>query len=245
MNRVMRLFFGAALLGSAMAASAGDIAGNVTLATDYRFRGISQDHGKFSPAIQGGFDWSSDLGFYIGTWASNVNFTEAAIETDVYGGFKGKINDDFSYDVGVLYYGYPQDGSQHLAYTEVYTSLSFFGAKVGVNYSDNYFGGSDAFSYWYANYGIEIVKDVTLNAHYGYNAFETDQVGFQPPSNGPLALNGKDSYSDWSLGISTPFMGVTWALTYVDTDLNKEDCFAPGGQDLCAATAVFSISKSL
>jgi uncharacterized protein (TIGR02001 family) len=242
MNRVTSVFFAAVMLGSAASASAADIAGNVTLATDYRFRGISQDHGKFSPAIQGGFDWSSDMGIYVGTWASNINFSEAAIETDIYGGYKGKINDDFAYDVGVLYYGYPQDGSQHLGYTEIYTSLSFFGAKVGVNYSDNYFAGSDEFSYWYANYGREIFKNLTVNLHYGYNSFATEQDG--NPDGGPLGLDGEDAYSDWSIGLSTTQLGVTWALTYVDTDLDDSDqCF--GDEDLCAATAVFSMSKAL
>src|SRR5262249_29617308 len=49
MKTVTSLIFGAVLLGSAVVASAGDIAGNVTLTTDYRFRGISQNNGKFSP----------------------------------------------------------------------------------------------------------------------------------------------------------------------------------------------------
>mgnify|MGYP003346674428 CR=1 FL=1 len=74
------------------------LTGNATLVSDYRFRGISQNNGKFSPAIQGGFDWSTDQGFYLGTWASNVNFSEGSIETDLYGGFKNKINDD--YEIG-------------------------------------------------------------------------------------------------------------------------------------------------
>jgi uncharacterized protein (TIGR02001 family) len=243
MKKVLNVVFGAALMGSALTAAAGDIAGNVTLATDYRFRGISQDHGKFSPAIQGGFDWSSDMGIYLGTWASNVNFTDAAIETDVYGGYRGKFNEDVEYDVGVLYYGYPQDGSQHLAYTELYGSVSLMGAKIGVNYSDNYFGGSGKFYYPYINYSHDLFEGFSISAHYGYNKFDNEQNG-NPYGDGPLGLGGNDSYSDWSIGISTDKFGVTWALTYVDTDLDDDqDCF--GDEDLCAATAVFSISKSL
>ncbi len=244
MNRVTSLIFGVALLGSAVAASASDIAGNVTLTTDYRFRGISQNNGKFSPAIQGGFDWSSDVGLYVGTWASNVNFSEGSIETDVYGGYKGTINEDYTYDVGILYYGYPQDGSSHLAYTEYYTSLSAFGGKVGVNYSDNYFAGSDPFWYWYVNYGHDLMEGVTLNAHWGYNRFETRQDGIG--SNSSFGITGNQSYADWSLGVSTAWLGVTWALTYVDTNISKDSCFTGSGhEDLCSATAVFSISKSL
>ena len=232
MKKFLNVMFGAALLGSAMTAAAEDISGNVTLATDYRFRGISQVHGNFSPAIQGGFDWSKD-GFYVGTWASNVNFTEAAIETDVYGGYRGKFNDDVEYDVGVLYYGYPQDGSADYGYTEVYGSVSLMGAKVGLNYSNDYFGSTGKFYYPYVNYDFDLAKNVSMSLHFGYNKFDKDEF-----------LGNDDKYYDWSAGVSTDQFGVTWALTYVDTNLdNDQDCF--GDKKLCAATAVFSVSKSL
>jgi uncharacterized protein (TIGR02001 family) len=237
MNKVMRLLFGAALLGSAVAASAADIAGNVTLASDYRFRGISQLKGQFSPAIQGGFDFATDMGFYIGTWASNVNFSGGAIETDVYGGFKGKFNEDVAYDIGVLYYGYPHDnnnGNINLPYTEVYGSVTFSGVKVGLNYSDDYFAESGKFYYPYIEYAFDPIENLTLSFHLAYNKFDEDQLG----------LNGDDHYTDWKIQASTKWLGVVWGLAYVDTDLdNDQDCY--GDKDLCAATAVLSISKSL
>lgn len=40
---------------------------NVTLTSDYAYRGISQTDER--PAIQGGFDFKHDSGFYAGTWA--------------------------------------------------------------------------------------------------------------------------------------------------------------------------------
>ena len=81
---------------------------NIALTTKYKFRG--QDQGNtdwFSPAIQGGFDWSMN-GFYVGNWNSNVSFTNASIEMDLYAGYKGEISKDFGYDVGILQYYYPQ-----------------------------------------------------------------------------------------------------------------------------------------
>jgi uncharacterized protein (TIGR02001 family) len=237
MNRVMRLFFGAALLGTTISASAADIAGNVTLASDYRFRGVSQLKGQFSPAIQGGFDFATDIGFYIGTWASNVNFSGGAIETDVYGGFKGAINEDVAYDIGVLYYGYPHDnnnGNTNLPYTEVYGSLTFKGVKFGLNYSDDYFAESGKFYYPYVEYAFDPIENLTLSFHYGYNKFDENQVG----------LDNEDYYQDWKIQAATKWLGVTWALAYVDTDLDDDkNCY--GDKDLCAATAVVSISKSL
>ena len=54
---------------AAEAKSPHTIAGNLTLITDYRFRGISQTFMK--PAIQGGIDYSHASGFYLGNWNSN------------------------------------------------------------------------------------------------------------------------------------------------------------------------------
>ncbi len=87
------------------------IAANTALASDYRFRGISQTNGK--PAVQGGFD--AALGsFYLGTWASNVSWladggggsVSNSLELDLYGGYKGSVG-AVDYDVGGLFYYYP------------------------------------------------------------------------------------------------------------------------------------------
>ena len=47
------------------------LSGNVSMASDYLFRGISQTGGD--AAIQGGLDYSHSSGFYLGTWGSNVD----------------------------------------------------------------------------------------------------------------------------------------------------------------------------
>ncbi len=64
---------------------------------------------------------------------------------------KARFNEDVGYDIGVLYYGYPKDNTTGttLDYTEVYGSLSWKGAKVGLNYSDDYFAESGKFYYSY------------------------------------------------------------------------------------------------
>src|SRR3954469_19213245 len=83
--------------------------GNLTVATDYRFRGISQTFKQ--PAIQGGFDYSHSSGFYVGNWNSNVSGVQfgngGSIEMDFYGGYKFEPVKDLTLDVGGLYYYYP------------------------------------------------------------------------------------------------------------------------------------------
>lgn len=89
-------------------------AGNVSLVSDYRFRGISQTMRR--PAIQGGFDYSHVNGAYVGTWASNADgtthyYNNTSMEWDFYGGYKGKFfpyfAPDFVYNIGLIYYYYP------------------------------------------------------------------------------------------------------------------------------------------
>src|SRR3954453_24359 len=90
------------------AAAPPPVTGNMTIASDYRFRGISQTYN--GPAIQGGIDYAHPSGFYLGNWNSNVSsllFTGgSAIEMDFYGGYKKSFG-DIGMDVGFIYYHYP------------------------------------------------------------------------------------------------------------------------------------------
>ena len=131
----------------------GPITANVTVVNDYRFRGISQSN--FLPAIQGGFDYAHDSGFYIGNWnssiawinnayapggsaaaASNANTNvNAPIEMDFYAGLKKElIAEGFASDLGILQYYYPTSGLPSNAYkpntTELYFAQNFTAGDV-------------------------------------------------------------------------------------------------------------------
>ncbi len=237
---------GLLLAAGAMAARADDgqgatVSGNVAYTTDYRFRGISQ--GDRSPAIQGGFDYAADNGFYAGTWASNVTFSGGAIEMDYYSGFATDLNDNTSMDVGVLWYDYPEnDASPNLNYWEVYGKLGFYGATVGLNYSPDYFAGTNKFVYAYGEYSLPLVENMSLDMHLGWNLFEDDDsfASFIVPAAGK---NAGDNYVDYSIGVSTSGFGLDFALSYVGTNLSKGECF--GGTKLCEGEVVASVSKSL
>src|SRR5438477_12263879 len=90
------------------AATPPPVTGNITLASEYRFRGIDQTYGK--PAIQGGFDYSHSSGVYLGNWNSNLSqgagYPGGDLEMDFYGGYK-KAFGDIGLDVGAIYYYYP------------------------------------------------------------------------------------------------------------------------------------------
>src|SRR5947209_7735827 len=81
-------------------------------------------------------------GFYLGNWNSSIGFTNAGIEMDFYGGYKGEVS-GVGYDVGVLQYYYPQkDKVIDFNVTEIYGALSyeFVSAKYSYTASKDYFG---------------------------------------------------------------------------------------------------------
>jgi uncharacterized protein (TIGR02001 family) len=123
-----------ALAGGAMAQSApapapapepekSPITANVTVVNDYRYRGMTQSN--YKPAIQGGFDYAHESGFYIGNWNSSISWigdtypsgsnsggpVSAPVEMDFYAGFKKEfLGAGFASDIGVLQYYYPTNG---------------------------------------------------------------------------------------------------------------------------------------
>ena len=134
------------------------ITANVTVVNDYRYRGLSQSN--FKPAIQGGFDYAHESGFYIGNWNSSISWisdsygqngsvggkgsagatVSAPIEMDFYAGFKKEfIGEGFASDVGFLQYYYPTSGIPNTGgltanpnTSEVYAAQNFtFGPVTG------------------------------------------------------------------------------------------------------------------
>ncbi|MEO3678121.1 TorF family putative porin [Rheinheimera fenheensis] len=195
------------------------LSGDVTFASDYAFRGISQT--EEAPALQGGLSLSSASGFYASVWGSNVDFlAEGTLELDVMLGWSGAINDDWSTDVGIMRYGYPNaeiDGSN---FYELYGSLSYKDLTFGLAYSDDYYANSGNFIYVYANYAYALSDNLSLDLHVGQNEYDDSSA----------------SYLDWSIGLSTEVLGAGLSLTYVDTDIN--------GSYLADSRVIFAISKS-
>jgi uncharacterized protein (TIGR02001 family) len=225
------------MAGAITVQAAPDISGNVALTSDYRFRGISQS--DESAAIQGGFDIAWDMGFYVGTWASSVDFDtnlrgyDGSLELDYYAGWGGNVTDSIGIDVGYMYYSYPGDNGADGDYQEFYAKASLWGGTLGVVYSDDYYAETGEFYYLSGDYSFGLGEIFSLDLHVGYNDLE---------KNGGFLDTDTDSYVDYSAGISATWLSVDWSLAWVGTDLNKKDVF---GTDWAEDTAIFTISKSL
>ncbi|HEY4958547.1 MAG TPA: TorF family putative porin [Caldimonas sp.] len=195
---------------------------NIALTTKYKFRGQDQGNTNWaSPAVQGGFDWSQN-GWYLGNWNSNVSFSNAAIEMDFYGGYKGEIVKDVGYDVGILQYYYPQkDRIVDFNTTELYGALSWqwLSLKYSHTVSKDYFGIGEAQQQAaFNNDGVSIgrpkgrntgyldlsanyplVDKWTLNAHIGYTRYASDlrDAGYT------VVVPAPDSLRSRPLGVAT------------------------------------------
>jgi uncharacterized protein (TIGR02001 family) len=261
------LFATAAFAQSAPAAApeapeASPITANVTVVSDYRYRGISQSN--FKPAIQGGFDYAHESGFYIGNWNSSISWisdaattaganVSAPIEMDFYAGFKKElIGEGFASDLGVLQYYYPTSGLPSGATnpntTEIYAAQNFtFGPVTGFakfSYAvTTLFGFAQSAGSYYpdltANYDTGI-WGLSVNAHVGYQKVAGQQVVAGTPT---------ASYTDWKLGLTKDFGGgLSLAAAYIGTNAAKTGSTyayqSPSGKNLGGSTGIVSLTKT-
>jgi len=183
----------------------GTLSGNVSFATDYMFRGYTQTNQH--PAIQGGIDWAHDSGLYLGVWGSNLDWA-GGVEVDLYGGYAWEMG-GFSYDVGAVYFVYPDEDDCMLNntacewdYLEIVLSGAYqaglMGLSFGVLFSPDYWGesGVGGGDTWHISAGAELPlelngpHDLTLSANVGFT--RSDREGF-------FAI-GEDSYLNWDIG---------------------------------------------
>src|SRR5690606_23660282 len=126
-------------------ASAFSLSANLTVASQYRYRGIMQTNNK--PAIQGGVDLEHSSGFYVGNWNSSISWLDdsnadvsAPVEMDFYAGYKRELAPALTVDMGVLRYYYPGD------YPGGYTSPDTTEGFIGLTYGPVSFKYSHAFT---------------------------------------------------------------------------------------------------
>jgi uncharacterized protein (TIGR02001 family) len=218
------------------------ITANLSLASQYRYRGLMQTDNE--PAIQGGFDFTHESGFYLGNWNSNISWlsdgnsaVSAPIEMDFYGGYRGSIGKDVPYDVGILEYYYPghyPSGFTSPDTTELYGSIGYLNTTLKYSYAaSNLFGFAGSTGSQYVdlsgNYALGVWA-LTLNAH----------VGYQYVRNVDNA-----SYYDWKLGLTKDFgSGFSLAVAYIDTNADRNVYTNPQGRFLGRGTVVATLTKT-
>lgn len=231
-----RLALAASFLLAAQA-QAVTLSGNFGLVNDYLFRGISQTNEGM--ALQGGLTLSNDAGFYLSSWGSNISFGNGSMELDLLAGWAGKINEDWTADVGIMQYRYPNGDNSvdQFNFVEAYSKLTYQGLTLGLAYSSDYFGtGVDQYFYYSADYTYAINDVLSLLVHAGMNQFEDNAEYTTFLAAGPVSGS---SYLDWSVGVGATVLGSSLQLKYADTDIGSS-----AACDLCDGRLVVSLTKT-
>ncbi|MBS1169410.1 MAG: hypothetical protein H6R01_328 [Burkholderiaceae bacterium] len=220
-----------------------EVSFNLGVASEYRYRGISQS--RMDPALQGGADYTHNpTGLYAGTWFSTIKWINDAgggnknVEIDLYAGKKGDIGGGFTYDVGGLYYWYPDNKLGNVAGLKNANTFELYG-KVGygpayLKYSHsltNLFGFVDSKNSGYLDAGadIDLGSGYTLNLHAGHQWVKN---------------HSNANYTDYKIGVSKEFFGVGFSLAAIGTDADKGVYITPDGKFTGKKALVLTATKT-
>jgi uncharacterized protein (TIGR02001 family) len=202
------------------------ITGSAAVASQYRFRGISQSDNK--PVVQAAFTVTHASGFYVSMWGSSASANNAVniggTEIDAYVGYSHALGTTgFTLDGGV--YGYIYPGSKKAvglseSYYEVYGDVAkSFGpitAKAGVNYAPKqaYFRKFATPTrhnfYEYGELGLAVPGQAwSIHTHLGHTGGGFDYVGKQ--------------YIDYTAGVSYKWKALTFDISVVGTNIKRSD----------------------
>lgn len=194
-NKFTAMIFAVAGTTGLVGQAQSELSANVALTSDYVWRGVSQNDEDL--ALQGGFDYSHEAGFYIGLWGSNVSFSGASTELDIYAGWSTEFENGLGLDVGIIEYTYHgSSAANDNNFTEYYLGLSHSG------FSALYSVGDEFDDHWEVGYEYAM-ETFALSAAYG----------------------DYDAYSYYRAGISGELGGFGLSLDYWDTDSDGDDIF--------------------
>ena len=238
MNHASLKTLGIALIAAMPLMASAQLSGNLSLTSNYKYRGQDQDTSKtraVKPALQGGFDYAfGESGWYVGNWNSSVNWLSGnSIEMDLYGGYKFKAG-ALDWDLGALTYLYPGNTSGNT--TELYAATTWgpVTAKYSHTVSKDYFGwaGAKAGSglkgtntgYLAFSVAQEVAPSVTLKASVGFTRFASD-----------IKDMGVPNYADFSVGAAYD-LGNGLSLGAAVAGANKKTYFGPANQSRLLVT---------
>ena len=257
MRNLTKLLLGAATIAGAFTTAAPAFAddapawaltGYVDVTSDYKFRGISQN--DRSPSPQGSLNLTGPNGFYVGAWASTVDFDPATgnnstnpnFELDLYG---GKHTDLWGIDWNIepYYYSYPSQyqapGAPTADYFELINQLSkSFGAlTLTGTYAWSpelaFKGGEGNYLAGTASYAINDWLSISGN------------VGHQWAENAKLVGSRDYTYAD--IGATATYKGFALDLRYSGTDLGNAQCsaFYMGTRHACSGNFVATLTYNV
>ncbi|PBJ10546.1 MULTISPECIES: TorF family putative porin [unclassified Pseudomonas] len=182
----------------------------------------SMAQGLVKPSAVGSFhaglDLSHDSGFYVGQWSPSMGISPGKdLEIDSYAGFKQPFDQTLGYEVGLIRYSYPEVTTPDSQ--ELFGGLTLLGSRFGIAFSNDPDKQNNT-----------LFADLSGNQPFGVGIslkYTTHQF------NTPVAVDGGyvGSFTDWSLKLSRPFMGIDLDLIYSDSSLSGSGCSAYAGHN--------------
>ncbi|WP_449441075.1 TorF family putative porin [Pseudomonas migulae] len=169
-------------------------------------------------SFHGGLDLSHDSGFYFGQWSPSMGLSQGNnLEVDSYMGFKHPFDQTLGYEVGMIRYSYPKVDT--LDTQELFGGLTLLGSRFGAAFSND---PDKQNSTVFADLGGNQPFGVGISMKYTTHQLNT-----------PVSVDGGyvGSFTDWSLTLSRPFMGIDLDLIYSDSSLSGSDCSAYSGHN--------------
>ena len=199
------------------------LAGSVALTSDYRYRGLSQNDRHIAP--QGSLNLNSSDGWYIGNWASKIDFNDAAgtsIEWDIYAGKHFDLGDGFDLNIEPYYYAYPDHDSKitgfRYSFFEMINTLTKSFDKLTltgiVAWSPDFFGQTGT-GWWVAGNATYAITDwLSVSGNVAHQwAADLDKInGIGWP------------YTEYDIGFTGTYKNFALDVRYLDTSISKNEC---------------------
>ena len=215
----------------------------IDVQSDYKFRGISQN--DRSPSPQGTLNLTGPEGFYVGTWASTVDFdptksSNPYLELDLYG---GKHTDLWGVDWNLepYYYAYPSEnypGAPQSDYFELINQLTkTFGAfttQVTYAWSPSFAFRTGEGNYLAGNLGYTITDWLSVSGNVGHQWVASARA------------SGSRDYTYGDIGFTGTYKGFALDLRYSGTDLSASQCaFYMTTRHACSGNVIATLTYNV
>jgi len=219
-SKQVNVFVGAVLLSVVSSPILAEVEGNITIASQYIWRGIDQNNNN--PAVQGGFDLNFENGLYGGIWGSNVSVedeeTTNNVEMDLYIGYT-RLFDDFGLDVSFIRYEYPKASSD---FEEVMLQGSYKGLSL------SYYRNIETPEVLESKQYVRLKAEINLPSAVGMTL-----------AAGQHSIEGQDKVNDAFIGFTKYAGGVKLGLSATTSNLDDVT-----DNDVDTEFVTVSVSKS-
>ena len=177
------------------------ISAYVSTKSNYLWRGITRNNAHIS--LEGGFEYSHDLGLYVGNRMAAVEFADsdssvasprAFEQTEFYAGYVRTVG-SMRYDIGFIQYDYPgANASLNYDFMEGYISVGYsrgdVGMKLSVNRSNSFWADSGEATFVDGSVNYKVDKSWLIQGSLGHQSVENNTA------------YGQEDYTVGAVGLS-------------------------------------------